>query len=195
MWTGPAGRATARAAADDPARRLGAGLAGATFLAWLGGWLAIFAVAYLRLRCRAIVILPLLLKHLSETEYRDLAMLGRDSFVAATLNSLGAALLFVLQWMLTIPLWLIPGLSLVVPLLLMAWLNRRTFAYDALSAHAGEEEWQVLSARHKGPFLLLGLCMALLAHVPLLGLLVFNTWQRWHSSTTVWRACAVCGKL
>ena len=53
----------------------------------------------------------------------------------------------------------------------MAWLNRRTFAYDALSAHAGEEEWQVLSARHKGQFLLLGLCMALLAHVPLLGLL------------------------
>lgn len=60
----------------------------------------------------AIVILPLLLKHLSETEYRDLAMLGRDSFVAATLNSLGAALLFVLLWMLTIPLWLIPDLAL-----------------------------------------------------------------------------------
>ncbi|HHV48438.1 MAG TPA: EI24 domain-containing protein [Rhodocyclaceae bacterium] len=144
----------------------------ATFLAWLGGWLAIFAVAYLvSSLLAAIVILPLLLKHLSETEYRDLAMLGRDSFVAATLNSLGAALLFVLLWVLTIPLWLIPGLSLVVPLLLMAWLNRRTFAYDALSAHASEEEWQVLSARHKGPFLLLGLCMALLAHVPLLGLL------------------------
>ena len=144
----------------------------ATFLAWLGGWLAIFAVAYLLASLlAAIVILPLLLKHLSATEYRDLAMMGRDSFVAATLNSLGAALLFVLLWMLTIPLWLSPGLSLVVPLLLTAWLNRRTFAYDALSAHASEAEWQVLSARHKGPFLLLGLCMALLAHVPLLGLL------------------------
>ena len=48
----------------------------ATFLAWLGGWLAIFAVAYLVASLlAAIVILPLLLKHLSETEYRDLAML------------------------------------------------------------------------------------------------------------------------
>jgi CysZ protein len=32
----------------------------------------------------------------------------------------------------TIPLWLIPGFSLLMPLLLMGWLNRRTFAYDAL---------------------------------------------------------------
>ncbi|WP_415033655.1 EI24 domain-containing protein [Azonexus sp.] len=144
----------------------------ATALAWLGGWMAIFALAYLAaLLLAALLVMPLLLRHLAATEYRDLAQLGADSFVAASMNSLGAALLFVLLWVLTIPLWLIPGLSLVVPLLLMAWLNRCTFAYDALSAHASEEEWQMLSARHKAPLLLLGFFMALLAHVPLLGLL------------------------
>ena len=30
-----------------------------------------------------------------------------------------------------LPFWLVPGLSIVLPLLLMAWFNRRTFAYDA----------------------------------------------------------------
>lgn len=146
-------------------------LAGA--LAWLGGWMTLLALAYLfALLLAAVAVLPLLLGHLAATEYRDLAALGRDSFAAATANSLGAALLFALFWALTIPLWLIPGLSLLVPLLLLAWLNRRTFAYDALAAHATDAEWQTLSRRHKTPFFLLGLFMALLAHVPLLGFLV-----------------------
>lgn len=145
----------------------------ASALAWLGGWMAILALAYLvALLLAAVVVLPLLLKHLAATEYRDLAALGKDSFVAATVNSLGAALLFALLWLLTIPLWLVPGLSLLVPLLLMAWLNRRTFAYDALAVHATDGEWQALSARHGTPFFLLGLLMALLAHVPLLGFMV-----------------------
>lgn len=145
----------------------------AHILAYLGGWMAIFAAAYLMgSLLAAIVIMPLMLRHLSATEYRDVAPMGQDSFVAATVNSLGAALVFVLAWVLTLPLWLIPGFSLLIPLLLMAWLNRRTFAYDALSLHATDAEWQHLRRRHRAPLFMLGLTMALLAHVPLLGLLV-----------------------
>ena len=102
----------------------------AYILAYLGGWMAIFAAAYLTASLlAAIVIMPLMLKFLSATEYRDLAPMGKDSFIAAAVNSVGASILFVLAWVLTIPLWLIPGFSLLVPLLLMGWLNRRTFAY------------------------------------------------------------------
>jgi len=72
----------------------------------------------------------------------------------------------------TIPLWLIPGFSLLVPLLLMGWLNRRTFAYDALSLHATADEWAALRKGNKAELYMLGLTMALLAHVPLVGLLV-----------------------
>lgn len=145
----------------------------ANVLAYLGGWMAIFALAYLlAVLLAAIVIMPLMLKYLAETRYRDLAEMGKDSFVAATVNSLGASLLFLLAWLLTIPLWLIPGMSLVIPLLLMAWLNRRTFAYDALAAHATEAEWREMFARHKAPLFMLGLIMAVLAHVPVFGLLV-----------------------
>lgn len=141
-------------------------------LAYLGGWMAIFALAYLVASLlAAIVIMPLMLRHLSQTEYRDVAAMGRDSFVAAALNSLGASLVFIVAWVVTIPLWLIPGFSLLVPLLLMGWLNRRTFAYDALSMHATDSEWASLQRAHKTPLLMLGLTMALLAHIPLIGLL------------------------
>jgi len=92
--------------------------------------------------------------------------------VAATVNSVLASLLFVLGWLVTIPLWLIPGASLVLPMLLMAWFNRRTFAYDATSMHATGEEWRALRRQHKRPLFMLGLTMALLAHLPIVGLLV-----------------------
>ena len=145
----------------------------AHILAYLGGWMAIFAFAYLCASLlAAIFIMPLLLSHLAKNEYRDVAPMGQDSFTAAAVNSVWAAILFIAGWLLTLPLWLIPGLSLILPMLLMAWLNRRTFAYDALSMHATDAEWQSLRAQGKGPMFMLGLCMALLAHVPVIGLLV-----------------------
>lgn len=145
----------------------------AHILAYLGGWMAIFAVAYLMASLlAAIVIMPLMLRHLSENEYRDVAPMGKDSFVAAAGNSVFASIVFIFAWLITIPLWLIPGFSLLIPLLLMGWLNRRTFAYDALSMHATTGEWQEIRGQQKTPLFMLGLTMALLAHVPFVGLLV-----------------------
>jgi CysZ protein len=145
----------------------------AHILAYLGGWMGIFAVAYLfAMVLAAVVILPLILRHLSHNDYSDVAAMGRDSFTAAAVNSVAAAIVFAVAWIITIPLWLIPGFSLLVPLLLMAWLNRRTFAYDALSMHATDDEWRALRLRHKAPLFMLGLTMALLVHVPIIGLLV-----------------------
>jgi CysZ protein len=47
-------------------------------LAYLGGWMAIFAIAYLTASLlAAIVIMPLMLKHLAENEYRDVARWAR----------------------------------------------------------------------------------------------------------------------
>jgi len=145
----------------------------AVFLAHIGVWTGIFAIAYLTASLlAAIIILPLMLKHLSATEYRDVVAKGADSFTAATVNSVLATLVFVAGWVLTLPLWLIPGMSLFLPLLLMAWLNRRTFAYDALSLHATDDEWRTLLKEHRAPLFMLGLTMALLAHIPVAGLLV-----------------------
>ena len=74
-------------------------------------------------------------------------------------------------WIGTLPLWLIPGMGLVLPIYWLAWLNRRTFAYDALALHATKDEWKAIFARHRGKLLLLGVLLGLLAHVPFVGLL------------------------
>ena len=144
----------------------------AKLLAAFGGWLLILAASYVvAMLLAAIFVLPLLLNHVAAIDYPDLARLGEDSVVASTVNSLAAALLFVFGWLLSLPLWLIPGAALLLPLLLMGWLNRRTFAYDALAVHATPAEWRLLRKRHGRALLALGVGMALLAHLPVVGLL------------------------
>ena len=144
----------------------------AELLAALGGWLLILSASYLvALLLTAIGVLPLLLNHLAAIDYPDLARQGSDSLIASTGNSVAAALLYLVGWLLTLPLWLIPGFALLLPLFWMAWLNRRCFAFDALAAHATPDEWRELRRAQAMPLLVLGFAMALLAHVPFLGLL------------------------
>ena len=143
----------------------------AHLLAWLGGWLSILSASYLlAVLLTSLLVMPMLLEHLASRDYSDLARLGQDNLIASTWNSIQAALLFIAGWLLTLPLWLIPGMGLVLPLFWMAWLNRRTFAYDALALHATREEWQRLRPQRGGLLLLLGFLLALLTHVPLIGL-------------------------
>ena len=141
-------------------------------LAVLGAWLVILSASYLAaLLLTAVFVLPLMLNTIANADYPDLARLGKDSVVAATWNSVWAAVLFIAGWLVTLPLWLIPGAGLILPLFWIAWLNRRTFAYEVLSVHAADEEWRELRKRQSFPLLGLGFVMAALAHVPFLGLL------------------------
>lgn len=145
----------------------------AHLLAYFGGWMLIFALAYLTTALlAAILIMPWLLKRVAERDYPEVAPMGADSFAGAVGNSLLATLLFILGWLFSIPFWLVPGFSLLLPLLLMAWFNRRTFAYDALSLHATPDEWRQIKQQYGRSLFLLGLLMAVLTHVPFIGLLV-----------------------
>ncbi|HPT50848.1 MAG TPA: EI24 domain-containing protein [Accumulibacter sp.] len=138
----------------------------------IGGWLVILSAAFVvTMLLTANFVMPLLLRHVAGTDYPDLTRQGKESFSGALWNSLSAIVLYAAGWLVTVPLWLIPGLAFILPLFWMAWLTRRTFAYDALVEHASEEEWQRLRQRYRLPLLLLGLTLALFAHIPLLGLL------------------------
>lgn len=144
----------------------------AHLLAFVGGWAVLLAAAMLSsILLAAVFVMPLLLRQVAARAYPDLAALGRDSTVASTWNSVAAALLFALGWLFSLPLWLVPGAGMVLPVFLLAWLNRRTFAYDALAVHASDDERRLLLERQRVPLLGLGAIAALLAHVPLLGLL------------------------
>lgn len=144
----------------------------ADMLAALGGWLMILSTTYLvAILLASIVVLPMLLRHIAATQYADVARLGRDSFLASAGNSLWSVVIFVLAWLATLPLWLFPGGGVALSVFWMAWLNRRTFAYDVLVAHATPEELAALRKRLRYPLLGLGAIPALLSYLPFIGLL------------------------
>ena len=70
----------------------------------------------------------------------------------------------------TLPLWLIPGLGLILPWLLSAWLNQRAYRYDALMQHADRDEFARLVGTHRGKLLLVGLGAGALNYIPLANL-------------------------
>ena len=82
---------------------------------------------------------------------------------SATLG--GMALAFILS----LPLWLLPPLWPLIPLVIFTWANQRLLRYDALAEHADREEMTRLFRERRGALLLLGLALALLAYVPLVG--------------------------
>jgi CysZ protein len=84
-------------------------------------------------------------------------------------NSAVALLGMIGLGVLTLPLWLLPLLWPVIPLVVLAWGNQRLLRYDALAEHAEATEMRaVFRARRRGLYLL-GLLLAVAAYVPVLG--------------------------
>ena len=115
-------------------------------------------------------VMPRVVSLVGREEYADLERHQGGSFMHSLWNTLGASGLFLLGFLVSMIFWWIPGAALVLPWLLTAWLNKRTFTYDCLMEHADAEELRALEAREGGTFFWLGAIGAALAYVPLLNL-------------------------
>jgi uncharacterized protein involved in cysteine biosynthesis len=156
-------------------------LPGWSWLDWLGPWL-VHVVLFL---CFAPLIylttlllvttfaLPRMMSIVAARDYPDLVRHGPPG--AAVWGSLGntllAGLIFIAGWLLSLPLLLIPGALLVLPLFWGAWLNQRSFRFDVLAEHATVTERTRVIRDEKSRFWSAGLVTALMAHVPLINLL------------------------
>jgi len=71
----------------------------------------------------------------------------------------------------SLPLWLLPPLWPMIPVAILGWVNQRLLRYDALAEHADRQEMARIFRARRGPLYLLGAALALVAYVPLAGLL------------------------
>lgn len=151
------------------------------WLNWLGPWLAhvvvffIFAplVYFTVLLLVAVFALPRMMAIIAARDYPDVSRQGSAgaAFWGSLANTLAAGAIFVAGWLVTLPLLLIPGAILVLPLFWAGWLNQRAFRFDALAEHALHGERAELIRRERGSLYLGGLVGALASYVPLLNLL------------------------
>jgi len=114
----------------------------------------------------ATVALPLMLDRVARRDYTDLEQRNGGSNMGSIGNTLAALLWFLLMMAASLPLWLIPGVALVAPVLGVGWLSQRIFGYDALMRHADRDELVRLRQELRPQMLLLGGGTSLLAYVP-----------------------------
>ena len=147
--------------------------------AWVAQWAAVFlllaafaSLTYITaILLVALFALPHLINLVAAHDYPDLGRHGENVFLGSLGNTLGAGAIFLVGCMVMLPLLLIPGALLVLPLLWGTWLNQRTFRFDALAEHATRAEMQCLIAENRSRFYLAGLGTAAAAQLPLLNLL------------------------
>ena len=106
-----------------------------------------------------------------QRKYPGLARRSGGTAAGSVLNAVTAVLVFVVLWIVTLPLWLTGIGAAILPALNSAYLNQRLFRYDALADHATRDEFREIVARRKGSLYRLGLLLAMLYYVPFVNLL------------------------
>lgn len=114
----------------------------------------------------AVVMMPALVRAVSQINYPDLVKKEGGTVWGSTKNTITGVAFFTVLWVLTLPLWLFGPLAAPIPILLSAYLNQKLFSYDALSTHASAEELSHIIEACRGKLYLLGSIAAIALIVP-----------------------------
>ena len=110
-----------------------------------------------------------MVEHVARRSYPSLERHRGGSLAGSLWNTVVALIGLAMLAVLTAPLWLVPPLWPLIPVAVMGWVNQRLLRYDALAEHASREEMRRIFAGRRGAMYLLGVLLALIAYVPVLG--------------------------
>lgn len=117
-----------------------------------------------------IFVMPALIKLVANRYYSELKRENGGTFSGSIVNAILASGIFILIWVITLPLWTI-GAGIIIPFVTAAFMNQQLFRYDALSEHASKQEIKIICASNRYSLWGLGLLTGLIQFVPLLNLL------------------------
>jgi CysZ protein len=112
-----------------------------------------------------------MVEHIASRRFPQLARRHGGSFAGSLVNSVVALAGLAVLGLVSIPFWLIPPLWPMIPVVIMGWVNQRVLRYDALAEHATADEMRAIFSSRRRALYMLGAVLALLAYVPLVGLL------------------------
>src|SRR5256885_10743375 len=116
--------------------------------------------------------MPAMVAHVGGRDYPRLVRRKGGTLAGSLWNAFAALMLLALLFAVALPVWLVPLLWPVLAIALFGYFNQRVFRYDALAEHATAAEIAEIVRRDRGGLFLLGVALALVGHVPVLGLLM-----------------------
>lgn len=114
----------------------------------------------------AVFIMPIVLGHLDKHHYQGLRRNGQNATVLSAWNAAWVGGLFVIGWLLTLPLWLFPPFAVLLPMFWWSFAITRMLRVDAVIEHATPDERRYLWKRHQRQWWLIGICLALVNLLP-----------------------------
>lgn len=138
------------------------------------GWFAVFVLFVPLVLITASLIVGIfgmnaIVDQVASRDYPALQRKHGNGIAAMTLNALAALLVFLALSLISLPLWFVPVLWPVLPVLLLAYFNQRMFRFDALAEHADKDEMRRVSAAYGRDMFLLAILLSIVAHIPILG--------------------------
>ncbi len=118
----------------------------------------------------SVLAMPVMVKYVGESGYPRLEQKRGGTVLGSLWNASVATVIFILLWLVTLPLWLFGLPAVILPVLLSAYLSQRLFRYDALAEHASPKEFEQILERSGIRLYGLGAILALTQFVPLLNL-------------------------
>lgn len=110
--------------------------------------------------------MPAIVKHVGRRYYPDLEQRHGGTFLGSLWIGISSFVVFVVLWLITLPLALVPPLTFVIQPALWGWLTYRVMAYDALAEHASTEERLALLRKHRWPLFLIGVITGSMGAAP-----------------------------
>lgn len=107
--------------------------------------------------------------HVAAVSFPNLERRQGGGLAGSIANGLATLIGMLLLAVVTLPLWLLAPLWPLIPLVIFAWANQRLLRYDALADHADRQEMRAIFRQRRGHLYLLGLLLALVAYIPVVG--------------------------
>lgn len=174
--------------AGDWARLVADWIASTPWLTWVGDWglssvfiwasgiaaLALLAPVMLvtAVLVTEFLVMPVIVPMVGDRHFPRLDRRRGGTVAGSVWNAAASTAIFVVLWLLSLPLWLTGIGALVLPPLISAHFNQRMFRYDALAEHATPAEYAAIVRGAGGRLYALGLAIAALYYIPVVNLLV-----------------------
>lgn len=117
----------------------------------------------------AVFVTPMAIGLLSKKEYHDLEKKGVNANRISIFNAVKVSTIFVVGWIVTLPLWLIPMASAVLSIFWSAYALSQMCKVDGIVEHATSEERKQILHKHSKQFWMIGICCGLLTLIPFMG--------------------------
>jgi hypothetical protein len=112
--------------------------------------------------------MPMIVRHVGRRHYPELEMLRGGTLLGSLWIAAWSFAVFVVVWLVTLPLSLFPPLTFVIQPVLWGWLTYHVMAYDALADHASAQERKDIMRNRRWPLLLIGAITGAMGAAPTL---------------------------